>query len=68
MDEELFVDRKTAHALALAANDDAIDEAVRAGILTPEEGMAQKFDDTGRIHALVEKAIENFLARFRVLH
>lgn len=68
MDQEIYIDYDKAHALALAANDEAIDDAVRAGILTPEEGLARKFDDTGRIRAMVETAIAVYLAKYKVLH
>jgi putative NIF3 family GTP cyclohydrolase 1 type 2 len=63
-----LLDEDKAHALALAANDEAIDEAVRAGRLTPHEGIARKFDDTARIRALVDDAIAAFHARDKGLH
>ncbi len=68
MQTEITIDEAKAHALALAANDEGIDKAVRDGRLTPEEGMALKFDDTPRIRVLVEKAIARFCERQRDLH
>lgn len=63
MNQELTIDHAKAHALAIAANDEDIDRAVSAGRLTPLEGTTRKLDDAPRIHALVEKAIADFLAR-----
>ena len=60
------VDEAKAHALALAANDEAIDQAVRDGRLTPAEGMALKFDDSPRVIALVDKAIADYYERHRI--
>lgn len=60
------IDEEMAHALALAASDEAIDTAVRDGRLTPEEGVARKFDDTARVRALVDEAIATYYARQRL--
>lgn len=65
---QITIDEPKAHALALTANDDAIDHAVCEGRLTPEEGAALKFDDTARIRAIVDAAIAVFYARQVGLH
>ncbi len=62
------LDEEKCHALALAANDELIDQAVHDGRLTPEEGVAQKFDDTARVRALIDDAIAAYYAREKGLH
>ena len=57
------LDEPKAHALALAANDELIEQAVRDGRLTPQQGAALKFDDTARIRALIDAAIATFYSR-----
>lgn len=66
--QENIIDEPKAHALALAANDELIDQAVRDGRLTPREGAALKFDDMARIRAIVDDAIAAYYARQVGLH